>query len=141
MKSVYDFAPLGWYFFIAGLALSVIRYIWPESITGVFSFLFVAVETCLLISGFIGVFIKHFNTNNRLWRYFSDSSYWVYLSHLFFVSIFQIGLLHSMIPSFLKPILVFSGALLISLLSYQYLVRYTFIGNSLHGKRERVPKH
>ena len=36
----------------------------------------------LLIMGCIGFFNTHCNFNSRFWRYFSDSSYWMYLAHL-----------------------------------------------------------
>jgi glucan biosynthesis protein C len=71
-------------------------------------------------------------------RYASDASYWVYIIHLFLVASFQImGILLDVYA----PIRFFTTLLLTSLLaymSYHLFVRYTIIGNYLHGKRNKI---
>ena len=68
----------------------------------------------------------------------SDASYWVYLIHLFFVAFIPSFVSDWPIPSTLRFlfVLIISGAL--SFLSYHYLVRSTFIGKFLNGKKYNI---
>jgi glucans biosynthesis protein C len=136
-NSIFSMSRYAWVFIITGSLISVIRFLFPNLLSGIIGYLFVSIETIALVAGFIGLFIRYFNSNSSRWRYFSDSSYWVYLVHLMIVSTMQVLLLHSVVPVFLRMIVVMIVTLLIALLSYHYFVRYTFIGKYLHGRRER----
>ena len=99
-----------------------------------------ACQTVLLVGGVLGGFVRYFTTENRTLRYISDAAYWLYLVHLPLVAWLQILLLHSTIYGFLRFGIVVAVATFIALITYQWFVRYTIIGNVLHGKRQRVSK-
>ena len=93
----------------------------------------------LMIFGFIGVFRKFFSGENKTIRYVSDSSYWLYIAHLPLMLILQGLVAPWAIPSGIKFLLVCGITVGLLLLSYEYCVRYTFIGTFLNGKRVRDP--
>jgi membrane-bound acyltransferase YfiQ involved in biofilm formation len=68
-------------------------------------------------------------------RYISDSSYWVYLIHLSFTAIIPSFIVDWEIPSTLKFLIVLISAGIICFVSYHYLVRGTFIGKFLNGRK------
>ncbi|MFT5327864.1 MAG: peptidoglycan/LPS O-acetylase OafA/YrhL [Planctomycetaceae bacterium] len=87
--------------------------------------------------GMIGLFRKFMNSENRTMRYISDSSYWLYVAHLPLVMFAQ-GLVRDWpISPFVKFTLVCGVSTGILLLSYQTLVRYTWLGTLLNGPRTR----
>lgn len=87
--------------------------------------------------GMIGLFRKFMNSENTTMRYISDSSYWLYVAHLPLV-IFLQGMLRDWpVSPFLKFALVCGVSTGILLLSYQSLVRYTWLGRLLNGPRTR----
>ena len=94
-----------------------------------------SIQTILLVIGIIGLFNTRFTRPNGLWRYLSDSAYWVYLIHMPLVMIFQIMFLDSVVPGFLRYPLVVILSYGFSLLSYHYLVRFTWVGYLLNGKK------
>jgi peptidoglycan/LPS O-acetylase OafA/YrhL len=68
-------------------------------------------------------------------RYLADASYWVYIVHLPLVMVGQVLVLDAPWPWFAKLGAVVGGALAISLLSYELLVRHSFMGRWLNGRR------
>ncbi len=100
-----------------------------------------ALQTIAVTAGITGLFIKYFHNENRVWRYCSDAAYWVYLVHLPVVALCQVLLLSSPLPVPLRPAIVLVAGFGFSLLSYQVFVRYTIIGEYLHGKRNRPEKN
>lgn len=96
-----------------------------------------AMQVVLLTLGSIGLFLHFFKSESWFWKYVSDSSYWIYLVHLGLVTGMQLWFLNSNVPGILRFPLVLLVALLVTIASYQWLVRYTFIGNILHGRRKR----
>jgi len=89
----------------------------------------------LMILGLIGWVSRKFIHPNRLIRYLSDASYWVYLIHLPLILLVG-GLLnqiihHSLLVWLMNIILTTT----ITLLSYHYLVRSTLIGKWLNGRK------
>jgi len=93
----------------------------------------------LMIFGCIGLFRRTLSGKSKTLRYISDSSYWLYLTHLPLVILAQWMVRDLEVPAFLKfsVVLVVISAFL--LLTYQYLVRYTAIGRLLNGPRSRSP--
>ena len=89
----------------------------------------------LLVFGIMGFFIKYFRKPNRIWRYLTDSSYWLYLIHLPFIVWLQVVLYGWDVHWALKFTLINAIAFPIMLLSYHYLVRPTFIGQTLNGRK------
>ncbi len=90
-----------------------------------------------LVFGFWGFFHGLTLTDSKILRYLTDSSYWVYIINMPFVSLIQILLIPLKISIFIKFIFSFFGALFLSLLSYEYLIRYGFIGQIINRKRLR----
>jgi len=90
-----------------------------------------------LTFGLMGMFHALLNRPVAGVRYLSDAAYWMYLIHQPLVVLVQ-GLVRkwpvSVLPKFLFVNLVVFAILLVS---YEYLVRYTWIGTMLNGRRER----
>jgi len=93
-----------------------------------------------LTIGIWGYFSKSEIKDNKILRYLTDSSYWVYLSNMPLVVIFHILFIPLQIPIYVKFILSFTGALTLSFLTYEFLVRYTYIGGILNKRRFRNRK-
>lgn len=68
-------------------------------------------------------------------RYLADSSYWVYIVHLPLVMVGQILVVNETWPWFVKFGVVVGGTMVISLLTYELLIRHTFMGGWLNGRR------
>lgn len=94
----------------------------------------------LMIFGSIGMFRALFSGENKTMRYISDSSYWLYLAHLPLVIFAQWLVRDLPVPAVIKffgIVVVTSGILLVT---YEYCIRYTFIGSVLNGPKKRGPK-
>jgi peptidoglycan/LPS O-acetylase OafA/YrhL len=101
------------------------------------SFMFsYAIMMWSLISLSIGLGKKWFYRPNRLVRYVADASYWLYLVHLPIVIWLQIAFAELPFHWVLKFITIFLITIGLSLLVYDLLVRSTFIGAVLSGKRK-----
>jgi len=99
---------------------------------------FITTIYCWLMTfGFIGFFRFFFSGESRLVRFVSDSSYWLYLAHQPLVISLQIILADWDIPIIIKFPLICVITAVILLLTYRYIVRYSFIGTILNGKRVR----
>jgi peptidoglycan/LPS O-acetylase OafA/YrhL len=96
-----------------------------------------SLETWLLLFGMIGMF-DALNARARLWvRYLADAAYWVYLMHMPLVALLSIWLIDlrwGALPKFMIVCIVSS---ILLLMTYQWGVRYTFIGRLLNGPRQR----
>ena len=68
-------------------------------------------------------------------RYLADASYWVYILHLPLVMVGQILVVNAAWPWFVKFGAVIGGTMAVSLLSYGLLVRHSFVGRWLNGRR------
>lgn len=99
--------------------------------------LFQAAFAWLMTFGSIGLFRRALSRESATLRYISDSSYWLYLAHLPLVLLAQWLVRDLPLPAFAKfaSITIVISALL--LLSYEYGVRYTRIGQLLNGPRTR----
>jgi fucose 4-O-acetylase-like acetyltransferase len=89
----------------------------------------------LLVFGITGLFLKYLDRPVPVVRYVVDASYWLYLIHLPF-TIWVPGLLtHLPWPGLLKALAVLAISSPIWLASYHFLVRSTFVGKVLNGRR------
>ena len=68
-------------------------------------------------------------------RYVADASYWIYIAHLPIVAAFQVIVGQLPWHWSLKFPLVLAASFTVLFLSYRYLVRSTFIGYMLNGRR------
>lgn len=83
----------------------------------------------------IGLAVRFASGRSAWRRYLADASYWIYLLHLPLVMALQVLISHVRWPALLKYGLVLGGALAVLLVSYQLLVRGTWIGAWLNGRR------
>lgn len=86
--------------------------------------------------GLTGLALRFADRPTPVLRYLSDAAYWVYIIHLPLVLGLQYLLLDLNWPMEAKLWAVTAGTLALSLLSYQLLVRYSFIGAILSGRKQ-----
>ena len=91
-----------------------------------------------LVLFFAALFVRWLREPRGWVRWLADSSYWSYLLHLPVVILLQIAVMDLGWPGPLKVVVVAGGTLAVCLGSYRAFVRYTFLGTSLNGKRERA---
>ena len=85
--------------------------------------------------GLVGAAVAWLSAPSARWRYLSDASYWMYLIHVPIVWGLQAWMIRWPLHWSIKYalILAISGALLLA--SYHYLVRSTFLGKFLNGRK------
>jgi ABC-type multidrug transport system ATPase subunit/peptidoglycan/LPS O-acetylase OafA/YrhL len=90
-----------------------------------------------------GIALQFFAQENRVRRYVADSSYWLYLAHLPVVAAFQVWVGRWPLHWSVKFPLVVVLSLAVLFASYHLLVRPTFIGKVLNGRKYplRAPRH
>jgi ABC-type multidrug transport system ATPase subunit/peptidoglycan/LPS O-acetylase OafA/YrhL len=83
----------------------------------------------------LGLATRFMSRGSDTVRYVADASYWIYLVHLPIVAAFQV--LVGQLPWHwsLKFPLVLAASFAVLFVSYRYLVRSTFIGQMLNGRR------
>ena len=96
-----------------------------------------AVYPWTMAFGCIGLFRKLCARENSTIRYVSDSSYWLYVTHVPLIIGAQLAVRDWPLPSALKFALVISAVTGLLLLAYQFLVRYSWLGRFLNGPRVR----
>ena len=89
----------------------------------------------LFIFGITGLFIRYGSGHSPKMRYISDASYWVYLMHLLFTLIIPSFIVDWPIHAIFKFLIVMTSTGIICFVSYHYLVRSTFIGKFLNGRK------
>jgi ABC-type multidrug transport system ATPase subunit len=85
--------------------------------------------------GLIGAAMRFCSGESPVRRYLADSSYWLYLGHLPIVFGLQALLMNVPLHWTIKFPVIISIALAVLLLSYHYLVRPTWIGAMLNGRK------
>jgi glucan biosynthesis protein C len=85
--------------------------------------------------GLIGLAMRLLAAERTVVRYLADSSYWVYLIHLPLIMVAQVLVFPLSLPALAKYALVLATTVPIMLLSYHLLVRYSFLGALLNGRR------
>jgi len=68
-------------------------------------------------------------------RYLADASYWIYIIHLPLVMVGQVLMLGLDWPWFAKLAAVIAGVMAVSLITYELLIRHSFMGRWLNGRR------
>ncbi len=68
-------------------------------------------------------------------RYLADASYWIYIVHLPLVMVGQVLLLGMDWPWFVKLAVLISSVTAVSLVTYELLIRHSFMGRWLNGHR------
>ncbi|MEB8347391.1 acyltransferase family protein [Flavobacteriaceae bacterium KMM 6898] len=106
----------------------------PNTNSGIL-ILYSSVVVCLFTFGITGLFIRYGSIHSERMRYISDSSYWVYLIHLPLTAIIPAFIWQLPLPAVGKFLIVLSLTTIICFVSYHYLVRNTFIGKFLNGRK------
>jgi peptidoglycan/LPS O-acetylase OafA/YrhL len=94
-----------------------------------------AVMMWSLVSLTIGLCKRLFARPSKLVRYIADSSYWLYLIHLPIVLWLQIAFAELPLHWLIKLVSISGLTILISIVLYDAIIRSTFIGEALNGKR------
>jgi ABC-type multidrug transport system ATPase subunit/peptidoglycan/LPS O-acetylase OafA/YrhL len=85
--------------------------------------------------GLTGASLAFLNRERPVVRYLADSSYWLYLLHLPLVFALQVLVMEWALHWAIKYTLVLGVAMIVLLLTYDLLVRSTYIGEVLNGRR------
>jgi hypothetical protein len=88
--------------------------------------------------GMMGLFRRVLKRELPWVRYVSDSSYWLYVTHVPLVIVAQVVVAPWPLLSYIKFVLISGFVTALLLLSYQLFVRYTWIGLILNGPRSRL---
>ena len=127
-----------WFFLFFGISLFSFYFFTGDWYNYILHVIINAIIVWLFVFGITGFFIRYMSKFSSIMRYMSDASYWVYLIHLFFVAITPSFLSDIPIPSTLRFLFVLIISTVLSFLSYHYLVRSTFIGKFLNGKKYKI---
>jgi len=115
------------------------RWLFPDADFGLFSkipyqFIFASVMWCMIV-GLIGAFQTFASRESPVWRYIADSSYFIYLVHHLIVVSSQIVVSQWTVPAGFKFLLINLVSLSILYLAYHFLVRNTWVGAWLNGRK------
>jgi peptidoglycan/LPS O-acetylase OafA/YrhL len=91
----------------------------------------------LITFGLMGLFRRVCPVESPTLQYLSDSAYWLYLAHLPLIIAAQIVVRDWPIPAFAKFVLIVAVVTSFLLWTYQTMVRYTWLGRFLNGRRVR----
>ena len=89
--------------------------------------------------GFIGMALRYLSKESPARRYVADASYWLYLIHMPIVMALQVALARLNWPAEVKFATILAIALPLMFASYELLVRHSFIGGVLNGRRVARP--
>lgn len=85
--------------------------------------------------GLVGLAMTVFSRANAAVRYTANASYWIYILHLPIVMALQVLVNDWDVPGVLKLALIVGGTLVVTLGSYHLLVRGSWVGGWLNGRR------
>jgi len=83
----------------------------------------------------VGLCVRFLSRHSPVRRYLADASYWIYILHLPLVMLVQVWVQDWPGPWWLKLGGVSLGVFAVCLLSYELLVRHSFMGRWLNGRR------
>jgi peptidoglycan/LPS O-acetylase OafA/YrhL len=128
--------------FILGVVLFSVYFFMEDSMNELrhLKLIIESITTWLLIFGITGLFIRYGSTYSKRMRYISDSSYWVYLLHLPLTFLIPGLIADWTLHTNLKLLVVVSSTTIICFVTYHYLVRDTFIGQFLNGRKYSIKK-
>ena len=84
----------------------------------------------------VGLGLRFLSGHSPVRRYLADASYWIYIAHLPLVMALQVAMSRVDWPWAIEFALVLGTAFALLLLSYDLLVRNSFIGAWLNGRRK-----
>ena len=83
----------------------------------------------------LGLALRFMSNFSPTLRYLADASYWLYIIHLPIVMALQVALSQLDWPGLIKFAVILLIAIPSMLASYHLMVRFTFIGAVLNGRR------
>jgi glucan biosynthesis protein C len=133
---------LDWLCFVLGVVLYSVHFFMKDSINDTLPLKLIikSITTWLFIFGITGLFIRYGSTYSKRMRYISDSSYWVYLLHLPLTLLIPGLIADWTLHANLKLLVVVTSTIFICFVTYHYLVRATFIGQFLNGRKYSIKK-
>ncbi len=84
----------------------------------------------------VGLGLRFLSGHSRVRRYLADASYWIYFVHLPVVMALQVAMSRVQWPWFVEFLVVLVVSMALLLASYDLLVRNSFIGVWLNGRRK-----
>ncbi|NJN00484.1 MAG: ATP-binding cassette domain-containing protein [Aquincola sp.] len=108
----------------------------PGLIKNMFAYLF-GVAVWSWVFGLTGAAQRFLSNDSAVRRYIADASYWVYLVHLPIIAALQVWVAQWSLHWSIKFPLILVVGLAILFVSYHFLVRPTFVGQLLNGRRVR----
>lgn len=124
-----------WLLVCLGLFIFTLKYIYIDEIGDIAYGALNAIIIWFFVFGITGLFVRYGSNYSSRGRYISDSSYWVYLVHLP-LTIWIPSLISDWpLPALIKFLIVAGVTTFICFLSYHFLVRSSFIGMFLNGKK------
>jgi peptidoglycan/LPS O-acetylase OafA/YrhL len=106
----------------------------PDARRAVYAAVYNVSAWCWIL-GIVGGAVPHLGQPGPLWRYLADSSFFVYLVHLPVVYALQALVMRWPLHWSVKYPLIVGLATAITLALYHYLVRSTFVGTFLNGRK------
>ena len=94
-----------------------------------------ALSTWFMIFGIIGLSQRRLSKPTKALNYLSEASLWLYIIHFPIVLYLQVVVMHWQLPVLLKFLFVLIFSFVIMLGSYEFLVRRTFLGVILNGRK------
>ncbi|MEV0949429.1 acyltransferase family protein [Promicromonospora sp. NPDC050249] len=82
-----------------------------------------------------GLCVRYLNGERPALRYLADASYWMYLMHLPLLVAIEIPLADLALPVVVKLLITWVVTFVVLVLSYHVLVRSTWVGGWLNGRR------
>ncbi len=120
--------------YIGGITPKFIAITLSDMERALYAAAYVLAQWCWMFA-IIGLAVRYFATPNTRWRYLADASYWMYLIHLPIVWLLEAWMLRWPLHWSIKLSLVLAITSMLLLTSYHYLVRSTFIGKFLNGRK------
>lgn len=99
-----------------------------------------SVATWSLILGLLGLARRYGSRPNPRLRYWTDASYWIYLSHFPVMAAIALAIAGLAMPESLRAVFLVLATLAVIFPAYGAFVRHTAIGRVLHGPRSRTQK-
>ena len=128
----------------AGLTLAGVLPTFVTTVTDESSLAYAVVYSIAVWSwtfAIVGLALRYCSDHSPTRRYVADASYWIYLVHLPLVFYLQIGFARLPWHWAVKFPLLMAMALGLLFASYHYLVRNTFLGERLNGRRYAPRTH
>ena len=109
----------------------------PGTIKTLYALAFgVAMWTWVL--GLTGAALRFLSNYSATRRYIADASYWIYLAHLPVVAAFQVWVGRWPLHWGVKYPFILVASFAVLFLSYHFLVRPSFLGQLLNGRKHRI---